>query len=564
MTASPAPQSPPQTALRPPDQVMRLARMGSFFATRLSFMRALIRDLHREGATIERPVWDIDAGGYGRAVYTLRLGGRPYSLVAISTPLSDDDRTDRVIAEAWDTAYCLFDGVPETVDLDRLQRNLPKQEAARFSERELVLSRANKSVRFFEHCVAALAAGRQPDADLLRRTGYLMRTTAVYGNGKFGIADRAVIADRPFLDSAFRAEMLTVWLIREFTLHLADHIAAARNPDAARLSPAARRALGIGNATGLGMAPFLVSHPTLLNNWMLARETALARVRAVERPEPETAERFVALLDRAARHLTDWRVEDTRQSARVAALEDELRNVATHYTDMVMGADFPWDTIVRHSEAMSLEMQELTVALVLEPNGALIDGLTDCMTAGPEPRLTPDWPLSRIADALAQHYAWTDRIDFDDPSDRQRFWYVSEEKAEPRIGDRYGEAGAEKELPLDIAWQVRGLKAALAEAERDETAGSLALRRPDLRGILRRVQIAVRHPYSEIRDNLTAADCLPIDMLRCKLSFFGAAKFDPKSDLWTRINMYQGAPGRYEIDRADADDWAFPCLPETY
>jgi hypothetical protein len=30
--------------------------------------------------------------------------------------------------------------------------------------------------------------------------------------------------------------------------------------------------------------------------------------------------------------------------------------------------------------------------------------------------------------------------------------------------------------------------------------------------------------------------------LRCKLSFFGASRFDPKSDRWVRISMYADAP----------------------
>ena len=78
-----------------------------------------------------------------------------------------------------------------------------------------------------------------------------------------------------------------------------------------------------------------------------------------------------------------------------------------------------------------------------------------------------------------------------------------------------------------------------------------------------RVQTAARHAYSEIRDNLIADTCLPIDMLRCKLAFFGAAKFDPKSDRWTRITMYQGAPGFAELSRDNADGWAFPVFTEA-
>ena len=114
-------------------------------------------------------------------------------------------------------------------------QHAPRQEAGRFSERELILSRANKSVRLFAHVVDRLAQGLQPDIEQVRSIGYLMRTTAVYGNGKFGIADREVIADRPGLGGPFAAEMLLVWLIRGFTHDLVEHVAERRRDHVALL-----------------------------------------------------------------------------------------------------------------------------------------------------------------------------------------------------------------------------------------------------------------------------------------------------------------------------------------
>ncbi|MEE4188933.1 MAG: hypothetical protein V2I76_10875, partial [Roseobacter sp.] len=232
----------PQAALRTPDQVMRLSRMGSMFPTRLSFLRTLMRRLAAEKVQVTRPIWQISAAGFGHAVYALRFGGYEYSLVAVSTELADDQRTDRVIATAWDTAYVLYDGVPDAGEIARICAAAPRQEAARFTDRDLVLSRANKSVRLFGHVVDRLRKGLQPDAALVRDTGYLMRTTAVYGNGKFGIADRAVIAARPGLDGPFMAEMLTVWLIRLFTHDLVEFIGGHK------LDRRLERHLGIGNS----------------------------------------------------------------------------------------------------------------------------------------------------------------------------------------------------------------------------------------------------------------------------------------------------------------------------
>ena len=60
-------------------------------------------------------------------------------------------------------------------------------------------------------------------------------------------------------------------------------------------------------------------------------------------------------------------------------------------------------------------------------------------------------------------------------------------------------------------------------------------------------------------DNTLDAQMLPIDLLRCKLSFFGATKFDPRSDRWVRITMYQHAPYPEELMTMDPDDCFYPA-----
>jgi hypothetical protein len=94
-----------------------------------------------------------------------------------------------VIAEAWDLTFCLLEGEVDADLMSALSANVPLQEAGRQNPRLLVISRANKSMRAFETVSAALASGQQPDIEHLKEAGYLYRTTAVYGNGKFGIAD---------------------------------------------------------------------------------------------------------------------------------------------------------------------------------------------------------------------------------------------------------------------------------------------------------------------------------------------------------------------------------------
>ena len=543
-----------QIPLRPPSEVMRLTRMGSFFATRLSFMRVLIRELMHGGWTIDRPRFDIDARGFGTAIYRVAKPDRAYCLVAFSHELAPEMRTDRVIAEAWDATFALFDGELAEVDVERLRANVPLQEAGRYLASELVLCRANRSIRLFDHIVDRLSRGQQPDEGLVRDVGYLMRTTAVYGNGKFGIADRFRIEDRPELSGPFQAEMLAVYLVRLFTLDLVEHVARAREPLTFQpLDPSLRRYIGIGNSTGLGMAPFLMTHPALISSWIEARETALARVRAAR-----TLDRgkLKNLLERARQHVSQWRVADQRQAERIKSLETDLAKLAGKIGQLTTA-----DSVYRWSEAtLGLEPQELVVSLLIELFPELVDGLAARMRIHETVTLDSAMRVGEILRNLDEDYRWALQIDCDDPQQRALFWYVSEEKLEPRLGNRHIEHGAELERPFAIAHAIQAARADLLKASSSESVAVFLMRFPEHRHILRRVQTIFAHPYGEIRDNLVAADCLPIDLLRCKLSFFGASKFDPKSDRWTRIAMYQGAPLPEDLSSPAADDWAFPFL----
>ena len=436
--------------LRSPDMVMKLERMGAAYPTRLSFMRILLRRLKAENSKVKRSVWAIDENGYGRAVYSVELGGNTYSLIVFSTALAAEQRTDRVIAEAWDASFVLFDGIPLKQDLDRLELNVPKQEAGRFSASELTLSRANKSVRFFEHAVENLAQGKQPDADMIADIGYLMRTTAVYGNGKFGFADRVKICARSELSGPFQAEMLTVWLIRGFTHDLVEHIAKMRNPIAAvGLSRETKRNLGIGNSTGLGMAPFLIKHALLLNNWVIVRETALARVRAIVDSDKDTIKTVGELIARARQHVSQWNVADTRQMGRIKTLRLELKKVEELISSDWLERAHPWDRLIKTSFQWSVECQELISALVLEPHGDLVDDLGDLMCDNTGLHLDPSMAIGEVLQLLKFNYQSALDVDFSDDKASALFWYTSAQKLEPRLGIRGEEPGDELELPLD-------------------------------------------------------------------------------------------------------------------
>ena len=527
-------------------------------------MRSLLRRIAHENWALQRTLFDLDVDGYGTAVYRVDTPNGSCSLVAFSHELKPEERTDRVIAEKWDATFALCLGEPSSADIERLRANVPKQEAGRCCSQEVVLSRANKSVRLFEHVVNCLAHGWQPTVQDIVDVGYLMRTTAVYGNGKFGLSDLPNTFAQGLFKRPFEAEMLAVYLIREFTLDLVEHCAAQRAPKrAVKLAPAQRRAFGIGNSTGLGMAPFLIIHPTLIHQWMLARETAIARVLALTEASPEKQLAFSQLLERAEQHVAEWKTQDARQAARIECLQNELTQLSNIVAEL-LNSVYPWRALATWAQDNgSEECQELLNSLMLEPYGELVDDLTDAMCDSETPPFDPAMRLQTLQALIEKHYSWALSIDFDQPQAQHYFWYRSEEKEEPRLGERFNEAGATLEMRLGVARDVQALYRQLNQADPLESVAAFLLQAPQWRFIVHRVQTIAHYPYGEIHDNLLAADCLPIDLLRCKLSFFGAIKFDPKSDRWTRITMYQGAPGFDELNQTNADSWFLPVFLDS-
>ena len=564
---NPVTASPPQAQLRSPDVVMRLERLGCAHQCRLSFMRVLLRRMQREGWTFDRPVFDIDAKGVGVAVYCAHGPDRTYSLVAFGHDLPAEQRSDRVIAHAWDSTFTLFDGVPAREDIERLSRNVPKQEAGRVSARELSVSRANRSVRMFEHAVSRLAAGAQPDIAVVEDVGYLMRTTAVYGSGKLGAADREAWGERPEFAGSFQPEMLSVYLTRAYTLDLVEHLARCRAPETAvAIEPHLRRRFGVGNSTGLGLAPYIINHPALFNNWIAARETALARVRALPSASAGEAAHFRTMLARARRNAAEWRSEHPVQVRKLAELTADLDRLTAHADGGALDGGNPWDRLYRWAEDnLSVEGQEQLVSLVMEPYGALVDGLAECMGADEARHFTIDGAvaLTRLRAIAERVYAFALNVDWAAREANARVWYVSEEKLEPRLGERFDEPLAAYEQPLQPGRDAVRMLTDIEAWQGENSVAAFLLRHPEHRHTARRIQIADRLAYAEIRDNTISADLLPIDLLRVKLAFFGANRFDPRSDRWLRINMFQDAPFPHELATSPVDDWSYPPPPEV-
>ncbi len=545
--------------LRDPNTIMKLSRLGSFHQSKLSFLRSFLNEF--KDWEYKRDLFNLDRFGYGEAVYSFKKDKRTYSLVCFANKIKDDERSDRVIATKWDAAFTLHDGVPTQKDIDRLKNEVPRQEVGRLSFKELTLSRANKSVRVFNHVVERLSEGKQPDLKLLSNVGYLYRTTAVYGSGKFGLADRFRIKNREEINGPFRLEMMLVYLVRQFTFDQVNHVAHHKNPSkSVVLDRKICKNLGIGNSTGLGMAPFIVNHPTLLNNWVMSREIALKKIREIKIVRKKDSVLFIDCLKKSLTNITTWNTDSEYQQIKIKNLLKDLKKFI-HFIDnnFDFEDEYPFNQIYLWlEEKVCEECIEYVVSIMMEPYNEITNPLVSQMSSEEDKYFTI--PTSRtikdLINIIEKKYSNILKINFEKKQNTQNFWFISKNKEEPRLADRFEEGGSELEQPLAIARDVKKLHKKLLDTKNNSTVAEFLSKNSELRHIVRRVFIVEKFPYSEIQDNTISKNIMPIDMLRLKLSFFGALKFDPRSDKWLRICMFQGAPLPDELKNYD-EQWVY-------
>ncbi|MDB9831587.1 hypothetical protein OAC19_00725 [Candidatus Pelagibacter sp.] len=546
-------------SLRDPNIVMKLSRLGSFHQSKLSFLRSFLKEF--KDWDYKKDLFELNEHGYGIAVYSFKKKNRIYSLICFANELDENERSDRVIATKWDAAFTLFDGVPAKQDIERLKNEVPKQEFGRLSFKELTLSRANKSVRVFNHVVECLSNGVQPDRELLDKVGYLYRTTAVYGSGKFGLADRFRIKDRKEIYGPFRLEMMLVYLVRQFTFDQVNHVAKNKNTKkAVKLDPEICRNLGIGNSTGLGMAPFIVNHPTLLNNWISARETSLKKIREIKNVSKEEIELFLDCLKKSIKNVTSWNTESKYQIIKIKSLLSDLNKFITHLDkEFNFKQDFSFNEMYLHLEKNYCEeCIEYVVSMMMEPFNDIVTPLIQEMSSeeGKYFNIPTDRTVAELKTILENKYSEILDIDFSKKVNNLNFWFISKNKEEPRLANRFDESGADLEQPLAIARDIKKLYDLLLISKNSWTIAKFLSNNNELRHAVRRAFIIEKFPYSEIQDNTIGHEIIPIDMLRLKLSFFGALKFDPRSDKWLRICMFQGAPLPEQLKNYD-EYWVY-------
>ena len=167
--------------------------------------------------------------------------------------------------------------------------------------------------------------------------------------------------------------------------------------------------------------------------------------------------------------------------------------------------------------------------------------------------------MEDLKNIIKEKYSSILNINFEKKENYKKFWFISKNKEEPRIADRFKDTGSKLEQPLAIARDIKSLYQKLLSSQNSVTIDKFLIENSDLRHVVRRAFIIEKFPYSEIQDNTISEKTIPIDMLRLKLSFFGALKFDPRSDKWLRICMFQGAPLPNDLKNCD-EQWVYKAF----
>lgn len=556
---------------RTPNLAMDPHELGTARQTRHSFSRALVRHALQEGWKISTRVWEMDSKGRGLAIYRVELGESVVELVVFSKVIEETERTDRVIANDWDVTSALVEGEVSPERLEILRNHVTRQEDGRADDMTLIWARANRSQRFFSYVVDCLASGSQPEPEHISDAAYIMRSTAFYGNGKWGLKDFAGIGTRNPLGVPYRAQMLAAWLLREFSADLVNHCAAAKSDGAIALAKSWRRYLGLGNATGLGMVPYVIRHPQVLDAWVSLRELPLANAKSQDwSPNSSEWARVCQLLERAALYFsqkTSFTTDPYPSGPELSSSLNEVLEWANEYrtSGTIRGEKTtePARVLSSLSAERSTEVRQIVDSVLVEIDSSIDEDIEELLICVDRTQLKPSMTAGELLKIVEQQYSWASRFDFLNPEQSARFWFYSRNNQEPRRGSRAKDKGLITEHPVGIARDVTSLHSDLLLADSDLPVGAFLAERPEHWGIIERVQSVAGLVYTEAQVNPLSDDFLPLDLQRFQLAIYGMENFNPQSTDWLRVTLYSGAPTVGDVqDGLDVDDWLFLPRPE--
>lgn len=550
-------------------QVMRPESLAAIQPSRLSGARAFMNKMLRERWDISIVRFDVDANAAGTVVYSIKAPDREFCFIAFSRPPSRTARTGRIIGQAWDMMGTLSEGRATEADIEQARQELPKLYTGRATPNTLIWCRSNRSMRVFDQTLDALARGTQPALDDLSKVCYLMRNTGLDGNGTFGTRSYPSLGSAHPLGGVLQAQLLTAYMMREYSCDLVEHLARLKSDKAIALDPAIRRYLGVGNGSALGLIFFVHRHPRLMNAFIGAREASIARARGLELEAGDSRiGRLIALVETAITFRRQDRMvyEAFTSSDDVAVDLEQVAQALAELRDhgLVDGrkCTYPLDVLVESFERSAKpESLETFLSLLVELVPDQADALFAAIDAPDEFTVTASETLDRLGVLIRNEYDWALATDMSEPDAYKYVWYKSETAEEPRRGDR-AEVPEALDLGLDICGGIQSLMADIDAESSSLTVARFLLKHPGHRHLVARIQSLRGEAYHTPRANINAEAFVPIDLVR--LMNCGIHGVDKTRDFLNRNLrgvLYHGAPTPDDIRAGNADIWFYPAEP---
>jgi hypothetical protein len=547
--------------LRDPAVVMKARQMGGLKASRVSFAYVLARKMAEQRWTVTLRSSQFESNGKARLVYRIDANGHAFTYIAHAYEWDGKEKVGRRSDGAnRDMFGALFVGLAsnERIEREFATFDLRNIDTMRTDAEVLGWTPANRSARVFDHVVEALAAGHQPEIDLIgSSSGYLLRNGGFQGSGRNGSISYAGIPAGHPLRHPYFADLFALYLVRQVSIDMVNGFARARNPRAVALAPEIAAFLGVGNSSGQGMVVALQRWPHWVSTWVTVRETALAYAKSIPVAPAQTA-RLRDLLDRVARFYESVQVptEDYVVPNRVIAA-----NLRTLRDWLATPADFAsWAHVAAAAEVFDHETREQLNSILIDLFPEVSDRLADCLALGSlrERRAQPAATVGALKMLLRNRYAWALEVDQRQSSARRHFWYHSEDNGEQRRGDRGLDPHEEFESFIDHIGLIQRLACVAAAMSDDALVGELLFEHPDLELAVSRVQYLGNLPYSEIQDNLIDQEFLPANLIRFFLGILGMECSTPLSIRYVRGVFFQGAPLPENLAQGARLDWRYP------
>lgn len=514
--------------LRPEHRVLVPDQMRHSFTTEGSLAATLVRRITDDDWRFTALVLAVDEFAGGDIAYRIDAPDGVFTFGVRSVFRPDSaSRAGRLRENTFDFYGCVFAGEvsPEVLSAEH-DEQVAASWKGRTTANALGWSFANRGSRSFDATIDALAHGRAAPLDeVLANGGYLVRNAGFYGNGRHGSVPWLTLAGEGALAHPYHLDLLTLFMLKLASFDFVEGAARQRNARAGRLGAEFRRRVGVGNSSGIGTVATLVRWPTTLAALTLGRELAVARGRSLLRTEPTavTVDRLATLMGRYAAEAVSGPGADRSE---IAPVLDRISH------DVRRGDLGEIDVILDRGCPAPIAAVLVSALADLDP-----DAGRDAMpivaqlirtTVEPDAHAT----VGDVLRTVETRYDWVRELEQEADLDRTHFWYRSSENGENRRGERALDPGVERETFVDVATAIRELQALLLPSDPRMSVAEFLLAQPHMTGVVGRVLLTGRLPYTEIRANLVSRDFAPADVIRYFLTGLGIRRAQPASRLW--------------------------------